>query len=106
VENIEAVVSWLKERGVITEKYPFAQDRKLGIWTTPNCDKVAWFKDPDGNILSIDHHLAAARSPTIFLREMRHPHREAATVPVVSPPRDTTALYSIRPPPYSYRADA
>lgn len=56
VENIEAVVNWLKERGVITEKYPFAQDRELGIWTTPNGDKVASFKDPDGNILSVGEH--------------------------------------------------
>jgi hypothetical protein len=38
------------------EKYPFAQDRELGIWTTPNGDKVAWFKDPDGNILSVSQH--------------------------------------------------
>jgi catechol 2,3-dioxygenase-like lactoylglutathione lyase family enzyme len=58
VQNIEAVVNWLKDRGVITEKYPFAQDRELGIWTTPNGDKVAWFKDPDGNILSVAQHPA------------------------------------------------
>jgi catechol 2,3-dioxygenase-like lactoylglutathione lyase family enzyme len=56
VENIEAVATWLKDRGVPPEKYPFVQDRELGIWTTPNGDKVAWFKDPDGNILSIAHH--------------------------------------------------
>ena len=35
---------------------PFVQDKELGIWTTPNGDKVAWFKDPDGNILSISQH--------------------------------------------------
>jgi len=56
VENIEAVVRWLAERGVATEKYPFVQDKELGIWTTPNGDQVAWFKDPDGNILSVAHH--------------------------------------------------
>ena len=53
VTDIEASVKWLNERGVTFEKYPFVQDRELGIWTTPNGDKVAWFKDPDGNILSI-----------------------------------------------------
>jgi len=58
VENIEAVVTWLKARGVLTEKYPFVQDRELGIWTTPKGDKVAWFKDPDGNILSVSQHQA------------------------------------------------
>jgi catechol 2,3-dioxygenase-like lactoylglutathione lyase family enzyme len=56
VENIEAAVSWLMKRGVTTEKYPFVQNRELGIWTTPNGDKVAWFKDPDGNILSVSQH--------------------------------------------------
>jgi hypothetical protein len=25
----------------------------LGIWTTPGGDLVAWFKDPDGNTLSL-----------------------------------------------------
>jgi len=56
VNNIETVVIWLGDRGVPSEKYPFVQDRELGIWTTPNGDKVAWFKDPDGNILSVSQH--------------------------------------------------
>lgn len=56
VENIESVVTWLRERGVILENYPFIQDRELGIWTTPTGEKVAWFKDPDGNILSVGQH--------------------------------------------------
>jgi hypothetical protein len=56
VKDTEAVVAWLKQRGVTLEKYPFIQDQELGIWTTPNGDKVAWFKDPDGNLLSISQH--------------------------------------------------
>ncbi len=56
VQNIAAVVTWLKERGVTFENYPFIQDRKLGVWTTPTGDKVAWFKDPDGNVLSVGQH--------------------------------------------------
>jgi catechol 2,3-dioxygenase-like lactoylglutathione lyase family enzyme len=56
VPSIDAVVTWLREKGVVTEKYPFVQDRELGIWTTPSGDKVAWFKDPDGNILSVSQH--------------------------------------------------
>lgn len=58
VENIESVATWLRDRGVPPEKYPFAQDQNLGIWTTPDGSKVAWFKDPDGNILSISQHLS------------------------------------------------
>jgi lysylphosphatidylglycerol synthetase-like protein (DUF2156 family) len=57
VTDIEAMVKWLTRRGVTFEKYPFVQDQKQGIWTTPNGDKVAWFKDPDGNVLSLSQHL-------------------------------------------------
>lgn len=56
VDDIESTATWLRDRGVDLEKYPFAQDRELGIWTAPNGDKVAWFKDPDGNILSVSEH--------------------------------------------------
>jgi catechol 2,3-dioxygenase-like lactoylglutathione lyase family enzyme len=56
VNDIQSVTTWLRDRGVTLEKYPFAQDRELGIWTAPGGDKVAWFKDPDGNILSISQH--------------------------------------------------
>ena len=56
VQNIEEVARWLKERGVVFEKYPIAQDQELGVWTTPGGDKIAWFKDPDGNVLSISQH--------------------------------------------------
>jgi len=56
VEDIKAVAAWLRDRDVSTEKYPFAEDQELGIWTAPGGDKVAWFKDPDGNILSVSQH--------------------------------------------------
>ena len=56
VPDIEAVVAWLTQRGVAFEKYPFVQDKERGIWTTPDGSKVAWFKDPDGNVLSVSQH--------------------------------------------------
>ena len=56
VQKIETTVGWLKDRGVVFEKYPFVQDQELGIWTAPTGDKVAWFKDPDGNVLSVSQH--------------------------------------------------
>ena len=56
ISDIEAVVGWLAERGVETEKYPWVADKERGIWTTPGGDKVAWFKDPDGNVLSVSQH--------------------------------------------------
>jgi len=59
VEDIEAAVAWLIGRGVETEKYPFVQDKERGIWATPSGDKIAWFKDPDGNVLSVSQHARA-----------------------------------------------
>ena len=56
VANIEEVVAWLQKRGVAFEEYPFVQDKELGIWTAPGGDRVAWFKDPDGNVLSVGQH--------------------------------------------------
>jgi catechol 2,3-dioxygenase-like lactoylglutathione lyase family enzyme len=56
VQDIEAVVAWLEKRGVAFEKYPFVQDQERGIWTAPGGDRVAWFKDPDGNVLSVAQH--------------------------------------------------
>jgi hypothetical protein len=57
VSNIDEAAAWLKERGVTCEKFPFVQDAELGIWTAPTGDKVAWFKDADGNVLSISQHV-------------------------------------------------
>ncbi len=56
VQDIEKIVNWLTARGVVFEKYPFIQDQELGIWSTPDGSKVAWFKDPDGNVLSVSEH--------------------------------------------------
>ena len=58
VRGIEAVVRWLAQQGIAVEKYPFAQDQELGIWTTPNGDKVAWFEDPSGNVISVSEHVS------------------------------------------------
>ncbi|MGA7915679.1 MAG: VOC family protein [Candidatus Acidiferrales bacterium] len=55
-QDIEALVRWLTARRVVFEKYPFIQDQELGIWSAPGGDKVAWFKDPDGNVLSVSQH--------------------------------------------------
>lgn len=57
VQDIEAVVAWLMGRGVVMEKHAFIQDQKRGIWAAPGGkDKIAWFKDPDGNVLSVSEH--------------------------------------------------
>jgi len=53
VDDIRATASGLKARGAQFIIIPgFPQD-DLGVWTSPDATKVAWFKDPDGNTLSI-----------------------------------------------------
>jgi catechol 2,3-dioxygenase-like lactoylglutathione lyase family enzyme len=56
VSNIEDVVRELGGKGVHFEIFGFFKQDDLGIWTTPTGDKVAWFKDPDGNTLSVSQH--------------------------------------------------
>jgi catechol 2,3-dioxygenase-like lactoylglutathione lyase family enzyme len=57
VTNIEDVVRALQQKGVHFEIFGFFKQDDLGIWTAPTGDKVAWFKDPDGNILSVSEHV-------------------------------------------------
>ena len=57
VYEIENVVRDLQKKGVHFEIFGFFQQDELGIWTAPTGDKVAWFKDPDGNILSVSQHV-------------------------------------------------
>ena len=51
--NIAATLKQLVEKGVTFERYPNRGQDADGICTFPNGDKVAWFKDPDGNVLSL-----------------------------------------------------
>ncbi len=56
VPNLEPVVKELAAAGVAFERYKFLQQDDAGIWTAPTGARVAWFKDPDGNILSLSEH--------------------------------------------------
>ncbi len=54
VPDIKATVDKLAKKGVKFERIPELQQDAAGIWTTPGvAGKVAWFKDPDGNLLSL-----------------------------------------------------
>jgi catechol 2,3-dioxygenase-like lactoylglutathione lyase family enzyme len=53
VPDISSTIRLLNQRGIYCEVYgSFEQDR-FGVWTSPSGTKVAWFKDPDGNVLSL-----------------------------------------------------
>ncbi|MDP9000138.1 MAG: VOC family protein [Myxococcota bacterium] len=53
VADIVTSVRRLRERGVVFERYASFEQDNLGIWTSPGGARVAWFKDPDGNVLSV-----------------------------------------------------
>ncbi|MDB4976410.1 MAG: hypothetical protein JWN48_4751 [Myxococcaceae bacterium] len=52
-KDIAALARRLLERGVRGERYPYLEQDELGIWHTPGGAQVFWFKDPDGNTLSL-----------------------------------------------------
>jgi catechol 2,3-dioxygenase-like lactoylglutathione lyase family enzyme len=53
VPDITAAVKDLTQKGARFEHFPGLPQNDLGIWTSPSGAKIAWFKDPDGNILSL-----------------------------------------------------
>jgi len=54
VESIDATVDRLTAAGVEFLRYPGLNDKApRGIWTSPSGARVAWFHDPDGNVLSL-----------------------------------------------------
>ena len=53
VKDIRASLAALASAGVKFERFDFFKQDELGVWTAPNGDQVAWFKDPEGNLLSI-----------------------------------------------------
>lgn len=60
VADIGVAVRELSAAGVQFERYEFMQPNAEGIVTFPGGDKVAWFKDPDGNVLSVSQHVSGA----------------------------------------------
>jgi hypothetical protein len=53
VRDISAEAKGLTKRGVRFERFDGLAQDEQGIWTSPSGAKVAWFKDPDGNTLSL-----------------------------------------------------
>ena len=57
VADIAASVRGLAARGVVFLRYDGMDQDGDGVWTAPGGGKVAWFADPDGNILSLTQFL-------------------------------------------------
>lgn len=53
VGDIAARIDNLAARSAVFERFDFMEQDDRGVWTAPDGAKVAWFKDPDGNTLSL-----------------------------------------------------
>lgn len=53
VSDVDRVVAWLGERGVTIERFEKFPHRENGVLVTPDKARVAWFRDLDGNLLSV-----------------------------------------------------
>lgn len=51
--DIVATAQTLRSAGVELERFGGMPQDELGIWESPGGARIAWFKDPDGNVLSI-----------------------------------------------------
>ena len=53
VADIDTSVKELSGRGVRFERYEWLEQDESGVWRAPSGAKIAWFKDPNGNTLSL-----------------------------------------------------
>lgn len=56
VPNAADFARQLTAAGIPLVRVPGLQQDELGVWSAPGGAKVAWFRDPDGNMLSISQH--------------------------------------------------
>ena len=59
VASIRRAMTALSNAGVTFERYASLEQDEAGVWTAPSRTRVAWFKDPDGNLLSLAERGAA-----------------------------------------------
>jgi len=53
VEHLDVIISELGKRGLTWEHFPGFPHDGRGVVITPGGSRVVWFRDPDGNLLSI-----------------------------------------------------
>ena len=57
VADIAATIQELTSQDVVFIRYDGMEQDESGVWTAPGGDKVTWFSDPDGNVLSLTQFL-------------------------------------------------
>jgi catechol 2,3-dioxygenase-like lactoylglutathione lyase family enzyme len=53
VPDVAAAIDALTARGVAFIRYDGVEQDARGVWRSPSGARVAWFEDPDGNVLSL-----------------------------------------------------
>ena len=61
VADIAATVRALSTKGISFLRFDGMEQDEVGVWTTPSGDRVAWFKDPDGNTLSLTEFMGTGK---------------------------------------------
>ena len=56
VADLDSAIRGLTRAGVAFERFDGLEQDELGAWAAPGGTRIAWFKDPDGNLLSISQH--------------------------------------------------
>jgi catechol 2,3-dioxygenase-like lactoylglutathione lyase family enzyme len=64
VGGLAAQMTRLERRGVRFIRYPHLPQAGGGVWTAPSGSRIAWFHDPDGNVLSLQEPGASGAAPT------------------------------------------
>ena len=53
VDDIVSVAAAMAARGLPTERFAGFTHDERGVWRAPDGTRVLWFRDPDGNLLSV-----------------------------------------------------
>ena len=56
VKDARAMAQGMAASGIVFERFPGLQQNEDGLWEAPGGALIGWFKDPDGNVLSIAQH--------------------------------------------------
>jgi len=63
VPDAAAVLAGLRAAGVAAARFDALDQDGQGLWTTPGGDRVGWFADPEGNLLSVTQPAQPAQRP-------------------------------------------
>ncbi len=58
VPDVDLALDVLIAQGITFVQYDFLHQDRRGVWEAPDGVRIAWFKDPDGNTLSVSQHTA------------------------------------------------